>query len=384
MKGPRIVRVEWARLEGVRPRSAGRNARLGAHGLYVRPGVVRVTLDDGSFGIGPSRATRDDVTALVGRPLDAAFGVFADGQVGAAADCLPIEFALWDLAAKRAGEPVWALAADLVGAPRPAAPLSVRAYDTSLYIDDLHLVDDAAAADLIASEARQGYERGHRSFKIKVGRGALHMPLEEGTRRDVAVIRAVRAAVGGDCPLMIDANNGYNVNLAKRVLAETADCQLLWIEEAFHEDAELYRDLREWLAREGMTTLVADGEGQASPTLLDMAREGLVDVVQYDVVGLGFTRWLEIGRQLDGWGRRSAPHHYGGFFGNFVSGHLAGPLRGFAAVEWDEATVPGVDTSRYAVCEGTLALPDAPGFGLEYDEAALVRAITLEGFVVEA
>ena len=36
----------------------------------------------------------------------------------------------------------------------------------------------AAAADLIAAEARAGYERGHRAFKIKIGRGARHLPLE--------------------------------------------------------------------------------------------------------------------------------------------------------------------------------------------------------------
>ena len=156
---------------------------------------------------------------------------------------------------------------------------------------------------------------------------------------------------------MIDANNGYNLNLAKRVLAETADCRLLWIEEPFHEDAVLYRDLKEWLAREGLAALIADGEGQASPSLLDWAREGLIDVVQYDVFHSGFTRWLEIGRQLDDWGRLSAPHHYGGFFGNFTSGHLAGALRGLLPVEWDEAAVPGVDTSRYVVREGWVDLP---------------------------
>ena len=50
------------------------------------------------------------------------------------------------------------------------------------------------------------------------------MELEKGTRRDIAIIRAVRKAVGPDCPIMIDANNGYNLNLAKRVLDETADC----------------------------------------------------------------------------------------------------------------------------------------------------------------
>lgn len=383
MKSSRIVRVEWARLEGVRPRLAGCNARLGEHGLYVRPGVARVTLDDGSVGIGPSRATREAAEAIVGLSLDEAFGVDpAGGRVGASDVGRPVEFALWDLAAKRAEQPVWALASHLVGAPAPAAPLTVRCYDTSLYIDDLHLDDESAAAALIASEARDGYERGHRGFKIKVGRGAMHMPLEEGTRRDVAVIRAVREAVGDDCRVAIDANNGYNLNLTKRVLGETAECRLFWVEEPFHEDAMLYRNLREWLAKEGLATLIADGEGQASPTLLDMAREGLVDVVQYDIQSFGFTPWLEVGRQLDGWGRRSAPHHYGGFFGNFTSGHLAGPLRGFVAVEWDEATVPGVDTSRYQVREGTVTLPDEPGFGLDYDEAMLARAIEKDGFVV--
>jgi L-alanine-DL-glutamate epimerase-like enolase superfamily enzyme len=383
VENARITRVEWARLEGTRPRSAGSNARLGEHGLYVRPGVARITLDDGTTGIGPSRATREQVEPFVGMTLAEAFGVDAkSGRIGAADVALPIDFPLWDLAAKRAGKPVYALAAELTGAPAPAEPFDVRAYDTSLYIDDLHLADEAAAAALIADEARQGYERGHRAFKIKVGRGARHLPLESGTRRDIAVIHAVRSAVGADAPLMIDANNGYNLNLTKRVLAETADCHLHWIEEAFHEDVVLYRDMREWLARENLPILIADGEGQASPTLLDWVREGAIDVVQYDISGHGFTRWIRTGRLLDSWGARSAAHHYGGFFGNFVSGHLAGAVHGFTAVEWDEATVPGVDTSRYRVREGRVTLPSVPGFGLEYDETALGRAVAETGFIV--
>ena len=59
-----------------------------------------------------------------------------------------------------------------------------RCYDTSLYIDDLHLADDNEAAALIASEALEGKARGHKAYKIKVGRGAMHMPLEQGTHRD--------------------------------------------------------------------------------------------------------------------------------------------------------------------------------------------------------
>ena len=52
----------------------------------------------------------------------------------------------------------------------------------------------------MADEACQGWERGHRNFKIKVGRGNVHMPTEAGLRRDVAVVNAIRAAVGPEAP----------------------------------------------------------------------------------------------------------------------------------------------------------------------------------------
>jgi L-alanine-DL-glutamate epimerase-like enolase superfamily enzyme len=179
---------------------------------------------------------------------------------------------------------------------------------------------------------------------------------------------------------MIDANNGYNLNLAKRVLDETAECGVFWIEEPFHEDPVLYRDLREWLERRRLPVLIADGEGEASPRLLQWARERLVDVVQYDIFSLGFTGWLATGRQLDAWGARSAPHHYGGHYGNYAVCHLAGAIRGFTFVEWDEATTPGLDPSGYAIREGRVAVPEAPGFGLGLDEAVFRRAVEAAGF----
>jgi len=386
VEGDTIVRVDWARLEGRRPRTAGSNARLGEHGEIVRPPVARLTTADGATGFGPARLTPEQARSLLGLRVTDLLGPTGVAEPfrpsPAAGDAwLSAEFPLLDLAGRRAGQPVYRLAAMLVGG-RASDPLRVRAYDTSLYVDDLHLAEHAEAAALIADEARQGHARGHRAFKIKVGRGARHLPLEQGTRRDVAVVRAVRDAVGADAPIMIDANNGYNLNLTKRVLSETADCRLHWIEEPFHEDPVLYRDLKEWLAREGLSVLVADGEGQASPSLLDWARKGLVDVVQYDMFQLGFSRWLEVGRKLDEWGRLAAPHHYGGFFGNFTSGHLAGAIRSFAAVEWDETEVPGVDTSRYVVRDGWVELPDAPGFGLDLDGDALTGAIAAGGFTV--
>lgn len=380
MASTRIARIEWGRLEGQRPRHAGSNARIGGHGIAVRPSLARITTDDGSTGIGWSRASREEAQALVGQTFDDLFTA-TGGPVSTA---LGIEYPLWDLAGKRVGQPVYALAAQIQGIDPAtlASPLRVPAYDTSLYFDDLHIPSEREAAALLASEARSGYDRGHRAFKIKVGRGGRHMPLEEGTRRDVAIVHAVREAVGPGLPIMLDANNGYNLNLTKRVLEETADCGIFWMEEPFHEDVVLYRDLKAWLNERELPVLISDGEGQASPTLMEWAREGAIDVVQYDILSPGFTRWLEIGRQLDAWGRRSAPHHYGAHYGNYAGGHLAGPIRGFTYVEWDEATTPGLDGSAYRIEEGHVVLPNAPGFGLTIDDTAFTRAVADHGYTV--
>jgi L-rhamnonate dehydratase len=379
MAEPRISSVEWTRLEGRRPRAAGCNARLGEHGLTVRPSMARIRTEDGATGFGACHVTREQGERLLGQPLDTIFSL----EQGVADEWRAFEYPLCDLVGKREGKPVYALAAAVTGG-EPPLPYRAACYDTSLYFDDLHLASTGEAAALMAAEAREGYERGHRAFKIKVGRGARHMPLEEGTARDIAIVHAVREAVGPQPPLMLDANNGYNLNLTKRVLGETADCEVFWMEEAFHEDPVLYRDLKEWLQAQGLETLIADGEGQASPTLLNWARDGLVDVVQYDIYSWGFTRWLETGRQLDGWNVRTAPHHYGGHYGNYAACHLAGAIRRFTYVEWDEATVAGVEAPGYELRDGWVHVPDAPGFGLELDDLTFRRAVEAHGFAVTA
>jgi L-alanine-DL-glutamate epimerase-like enolase superfamily enzyme len=371
----RITQIEWARLEGARPRKAGCNARLGEHGSVVRVPLMRITSEDGQRGFGRCLATREQAQMLLGARIGDLFSL----QGGATTQGLLFDYPLWDWAGQQTGQPVYRLAAAVMGKPAPLH-LTARCYDTSLYFDDLHLEDEGAAAALIASEARFGYDRGHRAFKIKVGRGARHLELETGTSRDIAIIRAVRSEVGPQCPIMIDANNGYNLNLAKRVLAATADYNIFWLEEAFHEDNVLYDDLRSWLKAQGLATLIADGEGLASPRLLEWAQAGLIQVIQYDIFGYGFTPWLQLGQQLDGWGVRTAPHHYGGFYGNFASCHLVSAIEHFAFTEWDDASVPGVQTDAYTIRDGLVIVPDAPGFGLTLNEELFQRALAADGY----
>jgi L-alanine-DL-glutamate epimerase-like enolase superfamily enzyme len=362
-----IERVDAVTLEGKRPRAAGSNARLGHHGDVVRLPLVRLTTTDGVIGWGRTSVDPSVAASLAGQSL----GNFINGST-VHPDWTAIELPLLDLASRIAGQPVHRFVSG-------SDPLPVRSYDTSLYFDDLHLDSDDEAAALIAAEARQGWDRGHRAFKIKVGRGAMHMPLKEGTARDIAIIHAVRDAIGPDATVMIDANNGWNLNLTKQVLTETADANLYWIEEVFHEDNVLYQHLKEWQAAEGLNVLIADGEGVPDPRVGDWAREGIIDVVQTNIYQRGFGNWHTLGEELDALGVQSSPHTYGSGIGNYITSQLAATLQGLNYVEWDEAHFDAIDASAFTITEGVVTIPEAPGFGLELDHDAFNAAVAASG-----
>jgi L-alanine-DL-glutamate epimerase-like enolase superfamily enzyme len=350
------------------------------HGQHVQRPFARLTFDDGSSGFGHSRITKQHAVELLGR-LRSELITLEDGVTQ---DARPVEFALWDVLGAQASKPVYKLIAR--AGLNIQGPLRVPCYDTSLYFDDLHLDDEAEAAELMAEEARAGQMRGHCAFKLKVGRGALHLPLLEGTRRDIAIIRSVRQAIGPTARLMIDANNGWNCNIVQWVLAETADCNIYWLEEPFHEDPVLYRHLRAWMQRQGLPVLLADGEGDAAPSLLQWAREGVVDIIQTDLPSAGITYWRRTGSDLDVCGVQSAPHVYGNAFGARAVCHLATAIERFACAEWDHIDVDGLDASGYVIEAGCVRVPDAPGFGMSLDEGTFRRAVetSASGFCVES
>jgi L-alanine-DL-glutamate epimerase-like enolase superfamily enzyme len=206
---------------------------------------------------------------------------------------------------------------------------------------------------------------------------------------------------------MVDANNGYTFNISRDFLRGTADSNVLWLEEAFYEDAALYRRLRAWMRAEGLKTMIGDGEGRGMTDpglpdllkgehvatvgslaphalLLDMVREGIVDVLQWDILSPGLTRWLEIAPSIEAWGRLGSPHHYGTFLGNYHLSHLGLAMPNFGFVEWDDATTPGIATDGYAINEGLVTVPATPGFGLTLDDDAYSRAVKEGGYTLTA
>lgn len=371
----KIEKIETAALNGERARNAGSNGRLGNHGKSCSVRIARITID-GETGFGHTgQLTVELAEAVIGKRLVDLFD--SNGRL-LEPYRIPLEYPIMDWLGRRHRKPVYEL---ISAAHRTSgSPLVVPCYDTSLYFDDLHLEDEREAVGLMKEEAAQGFAKGHRNFKIKVGRGGRHMPLWEGTKRDIAIIHGIAEIAGPEGKIMIDANNAYNLNLTKEVLAASADVNLYWLEEAFHEDDALYADLKSWLADRGQRVLIADGEGLASPHLLEWAEKGLVDVLQYDIIYPGFTHWLELGARLDKLGLRSAPHCYGNAYGIYALGHMAAAVQNFEFVEYDDIAIVGMDASAYRVENGLFHVPDTPGFGLEFDGELFDRQVHAAGW----
>lgn len=375
-KNLRIEEISWAELPYQRPRTAGCNARLGVHGRGGDVPILQIKIG-GVRGFGWCHTLdRKSAEKLAGIPVSALFD--ADGMLSE--EFYGLDFAVLDWLGRTANEPVYRLVANR---PEKAGKdLRVPCYDTTIYFDELDIRDDAEAVEFICREVDFGLKNGHKNFKVKVGRPGMWMDIGEGMKRDVDIILAVRKRIGPEGKLMADANNGYNLNLAKQFLKATKAAGLHWIEEAFHEDDQLYIRLKQWMKEENMDTMIADGEGWASGGIEEWAKKGLINVLQYDLRSYGFFRWMKLGREMDRYGVLSAPHNYGGFYGNYAQVHFSTAIDGFAFAEWDQAEAEGIDTSAYRISDGMIYVPDKAGFGLELDEDRFRSRVEQKGWKV--
>ena len=105
-----------------------------------------------------------------------------------------VEMALWDLAGKIAGKPVYEL---LGGKVRESVPTKWSV--------------SGVEPEKAAAIAKWAVARGFGAMKVKVGLDA------EG---DVARVRAVRAAIGAKVKLGVDANGGWTLETAERTIQQ--------------------------------------------------------------------------------------------------------------------------------------------------------------------
>ena len=369
--GIAITRVEAATLIGTRPRVVGCNARLLTHGQLTRDPAVRLHTDAGLTGWGWSRATPDEARGLIGRTLDAVFSL----PQGTRDTFLPFDLPLWDLAGRALGQPVFRLLGGTGARPVPA-------YDGSIYIDDIdpETREDRGIAPILDAVA-MGLGHGFRAFKVKVGRGYRWMEPGPGLARDVEVLHAIRDRIGPDATLMIDGNNGYTSESAREVMRLAGDCDIHWFEEPFPESLEDCVAFRRYLREAGRRTMLADGEGseKGDEAFTAIVRAGGIDVVQFDMRFYGLTRWARYRRVVEEAGASAAPHNWGSHLSGFYIAQFALACPRFAMVEVDRQAMPGVDAHRYGWVDGALAVPAAPGFGLDLDEGVWRGLLQGEG-----
>jgi L-alanine-DL-glutamate epimerase-like enolase superfamily enzyme len=355
----RIAAVRTHSIRSRYPRTVGKNARLGSHGDGPTSQVRELVTDQGAAGWGISWTKPEATTDLVGRSvadlIDPGSGVITE-------EALPFDFPLHDLAGVILGPPVYRL----LGSAGPTAHLC---YDGAIYMDDLDPEERPRGVTVVLENCRRDHEMGYRAFKLKIGRGHRWMEPEAGLRRDIEVTRAVREAYP-DAPLLVDANDGYTGAEFLRYLDAVADCRLFWIEEPFRENREDLRRLRDFLKERSPETLIADGEsGPDVPALLDLAREGLLDVLLMDIAGLGFTRWRRLMPAVIEAGARISPHTWGDPLKTYYTAQFAAGAGRTVCLEGIPAEIEGVDRTAYRLAHGMLHVPEAaPGFGLRLVE----------------
>ena len=332
--------------------------------------VVRVFDDSGAKGISagdPMRGFVDHDHLILGSdPLDLdrlsavlANIAFLDGRPW------PLEIALWDLAGKLTGRPIW----QMVG----GAGNSLALYASfGTHRTPAETVDRAALV----------VERGFGAIKLRFGRPDLDA--------DLAVLDAVRTAVGPDIALMVDCNQGWrmpwdtaapwDVSHATLVARELAERDVFWMEEPLHRGD--HRGMR--MVRESSAVRIAGGEMTRELHEFDlMLAAGCLDVYQPDAAVTGGISGLStLARKVRAAGHVFSPHTWGSGVALVANAHLCAGTVGAPYLEypldppeWTEDRRDFLLTEA-VVADGRLVLSEDPGLGVHLDEERLAATRT--------
>lgn len=333
--------------------------------------IVRVEDADGNVGIGSGDAMHgfadqakwflgEDASAMEQHAARLGNVDFHGGRPW------PLDVALWDLAGKAAGRPVWRM----LGGTSPR----LRLYASTA----VH----RSAADTV-DVAHRMIDLGFGAMKLRFGRSSVD--------DDLAVLAAVRAAVSDRLTLMVDCNQGWrmpwdtsrpwDLDTAWAVARRLVDLGVHWMEEPLHRgDVDGMAELRERLAGR---MLVAGAEMTREPyELRTLLRRGSLDVFQPDAVCTqGISGLAAFGREVVAAGRTFTPHTWGNGIGVLANLHLAAGVAGVEGSQWVEWPLdpPEWTTARrdYPLVRpleadgGWCALPDEPGLGVVLDEERL-------------
>ena len=306
---------------------------------------ARLAVDIGERLIGRTLGSPDQAFELLTSQLEVL--VLQTGEVGPIAQVVAgIDIALWDLAARKEGLPLYRR---LGAAQRDSVPV----YATGINPDE---PERFAAAR---------YAEGHRAFKLKTGFGHAI---------DVRNLTAMRAALGDRAELLCDANQALTLELALEFCRAIAPLRLGWFEEPMRVDAPA----ADWraLAAASITPL-AGGENFHGAQFDEAIATDVLSVIQPDVTKWGgITGNLRVARAAVAAGKRYCPHYFGGGVSLLASLHVLAAAGGDGLLEFDCHPNAGRELivgSLLPVSDGRVPVPTGAGLGAVPDLAGLQR-----------
>ena len=268
------------------------------------------------------------------------------GRVGAArVGIAAVEFALWDLACKEVGLPLWRY----LGPCRE----NVKAYST----DGGWLTWSQAE---LVSDVQRLVARGFDAVKIKLGR--------PDPREDIELVAAVRKAVGPKVRVMTDVNCAWTLSTARQWGARLDEYDVAWLEEPMNPEdisghAELARAIK---------VPVAVGETLFTKfTFRDYLAAGAASIVQPDATKLlGIDEWLEVAALASAYNVPVIPHTN---VQQKLHVQLAAATPGCILVENCYESLNEIWEEPVYVKDGHYTLPEQPGVGLELRRTIVER-----------
>jgi len=250
-----------------------------------------------------------------------------------------LDMAAWDALAKVRGVP---LAALLGGSRR-----SIPAYDS-------HAMD---GIELGVARAQGAMAQGFRAIKTKIGYATL--------AEDLAVLRALRRAIGDDAQLLVDYNQGLTtVEAVRRIRAlEDEGLGIGWVEEpTLQEDYVGHARIRE-----KVRLLIQMGENWCGPDEMAKALQaGACDLAMPDAMKIGgVTGWLRAAALAQTHGVPMSSHIF-----QEVSVHLLAVTPTRHLLERMDLAAP-VLVRPLAFVDGAALAPDEPGIGIAWNEEAV-------------
>jgi L-alanine-DL-glutamate epimerase-like enolase superfamily enzyme len=353
-----------------------------AHGVK-RCLLIKVSTDEGIIGWSDVETAPHVGAAIVDAPVSGA-GVF-DGlrQLVVGEDPFDVE-RLWDKVYRgtiyygRRGAAIQVLSGfdiachDIMGKAisRPVHKLlggthrdCIRAYASTLFRSTPDNMKQACEFYL-----RRGFTA------IKFGWGVFG----QDRKRDVALVATAREALGPDVDLLIDP--GWMVNRsaydAIELLRALEPYQIYWLEDFLHpENYDGYARVKD----AGVKTRLAAGEQEATAWgFHELITRGKIDVVQPDLSRCGgFTQARKIIWEAQRAGVDVCPHAWLTDLLSAASLHLNACLERSLFLEYNVCENPMLRAIiRNPVTmdkQGTIAVPERPGLGIEIDEAAVKR-----------